>query len=712
MTKSPIETKTESIDVAGTCARGLTLGDLLIASILCSLLALTSLVTVQATCAQSASLAAGVRLQAGIEKEDVDGDLPAAIEIYKRIAADKSAPREVRARALLQLAGCDEKLGKQAKQLYEQILHDYADQPAAAQARKRLALIRQNDHPTPPKTMSMRKIDSVPRGAMGGTDTDGERAMFASGGALYFGDLAGHNRHLIGAFGRHGAAPSRDFSMVALNLKSDSTRTHTLAVVKIDGTGYRELIRDDAKGSIFGDKSQSFNLTWSWDDKFVEISDFSPLSNLLGQVWIVSVADGQRRVLVDQADGYVRKAVFSPDGRFMAYESWPRNDKDNHTSRVFVVPIHGGEPRLVFKSARWRPGSEFLSLIDWTADGRYLAVHDVRQGRSALYLQPIREGSVDGEAIFVRYGEFDDGYTTAAGALVVQDNTARPDNIVVSIASMESDGHLGAWRNLDINARSNPSPSFSPDGNRIAYVGSAPDPTRRSLFVRDLASGQDREIYQSAYASLTCQYSVRSPKIFCTVEKERSKTEIFSVEVESGAVEHISDFSETRYLVRSGWDDQTFYLSPNGFRWRMIDPPIIQWNRSTGQETLIAKEDYYQMPTIDGRSVVGLKNGTLMVRAASGGDWVPLVSGIDMNLPVFVTPDGRWVIYQDRVAPQKMDLFRVPISGGKPQRLGEPADYQFYRDISFSPDSRQILVWREKSIDLWLLENFEPSDRK
>jgi hypothetical protein len=48
-----------------------------------------------------------------------------------------SASRDVRAKALLQLAGCDEKLGKQAKQLYEQIVREYSDQPAASQARTR-----------------------------------------------------------------------------------------------------------------------------------------------------------------------------------------------------------------------------------------------------------------------------------------------------------------------------------------------------------------------------------------------------------------------------------------------------------------------------------------------------------------------------------------------------------------------------------------------
>jgi len=75
-----------------------------------------------------------VALEAATKKEQVDGDLKTAIADYQKIAADKSAPRDVRAKALLHLAGCYEKLGQQAQGVYQQIVRDFADQPAATQA--------------------------------------------------------------------------------------------------------------------------------------------------------------------------------------------------------------------------------------------------------------------------------------------------------------------------------------------------------------------------------------------------------------------------------------------------------------------------------------------------------------------------------------------------------------------------------------------------
>jgi hypothetical protein len=325
MTRTRRAAGTEEPAEAATTAREAALRVGVIVGLIYLLLTLAPFVAVTLAFSQSAPAGAGVRLQAGIEKEDVDGDLVSAMEIYQKVAADTSAPRDVRARALLRLAGCQERLGREARHVYEQIVRDYADEPAAALARKRLALIQQQQHPAPPATMSMRKIESAGLGDVGSGDTDGERAVYWTAGHLYFGDLAGHIRHLVGDFRRVGSIPSRDFSMVALNLKSDSARPHILAVIKTDGTGYRELIRDDAGNNPFGITS-SMNLTWSWDNKYLLVTDFHPWSNLHGQVWIVSVADGRRRVLADQSDGYVRKAVLSPNGQFAAYEAWPRND--------------------------------------------------------------------------------------------------------------------------------------------------------------------------------------------------------------------------------------------------------------------------------------------------------------------------------------------------------------------------------------------------
>jgi hypothetical protein len=133
--------------ITASCSVALTGG--MAASLIYLLLALVSPAAGRPAFAQPGPLGAGIQLQAGIEKEEVDGDLKAAMDIYQKIAADQTASRDVCAKALLRLAGCDEKLGREFKQVYVQIVRNYPDLPPASQARKRLAQIRQQEHPRP-----------------------------------------------------------------------------------------------------------------------------------------------------------------------------------------------------------------------------------------------------------------------------------------------------------------------------------------------------------------------------------------------------------------------------------------------------------------------------------------------------------------------------------------------------------------------------------
>jgi tetratricopeptide (TPR) repeat protein len=66
-----------------------------------------------------------VLLRAAIEKEEVDGNLDAAIEQYKQIIKIAGANRAVAAQALLRLGGCYEKRGpEEARRAYEQLIRD------------------------------------------------------------------------------------------------------------------------------------------------------------------------------------------------------------------------------------------------------------------------------------------------------------------------------------------------------------------------------------------------------------------------------------------------------------------------------------------------------------------------------------------------------------------------------------------------------------
>jgi len=326
-----------------------------------------------------------VELQAAMTKEQVEGDLKTAMAAYQKIAADKSAPRDVRAKALLHLAGCYEKQGQQAQNVYRQIVRDYADQPAAAQARNRLAALKQDDHPAAPATMTQRQIEKAGR-AFGAGDTDGHRVVYLNDktGELISGDLAGNSKRVIFKAkpgDSPGWSPSRDFSMVFLHLNSKPGQPQVLAVVNTDGTGYREIAKLEGQPYCWP--------TWSWDNRYLLCTESQDGSSRLLRI---SVADGQTRELLSLKTGSER-ASFSPDSRFVAYQVQPTSEADP-VSRIFIVPADGGEPQLVYEERQTGKFIRWLKpckLLDWTADGRYLAIASEHTGRGALDLLPIKD---------------------------------------------------------------------------------------------------------------------------------------------------------------------------------------------------------------------------------------------------------------------------------------------------------------------------------
>ena len=124
--------------------------------------------------------------------------------------------------------------------------------------------------------------------------------------------------------------------------------------------------------------------TWSWDNRYLLCAESQDGTSRLLRI---SVADGQTRELLNLKTR-AERASFSPDGRFVAYQVQPTSEADP-VSRIFTLPADGGEPQLVYEE---RQNGKFLrwlkpcKLLDWTADGRYLAIASEHTGRGALDL--------------------------------------------------------------------------------------------------------------------------------------------------------------------------------------------------------------------------------------------------------------------------------------------------------------------------------------
>ena len=152
-----------------------------------------------------------------------------------------------------------QRLGQmQSQQIYERIVRDFAEQPVAAQARSRLAEIDKAAHTPAPSTLTQRKIEAAGRIFDTG-DTDGRQVVYtqrSTGDELIHGDLAGTHQSTIFK-AKKGAIsfsrPSRDFSMVVVGLREQPGPAQVWAVMKIDGAGYREVLRYGPQDDRFRD---------------------------------------------------------------------------------------------------------------------------------------------------------------------------------------------------------------------------------------------------------------------------------------------------------------------------------------------------------------------------------------------------------------------------------------------------------------------------
>ena len=637
-----------------------------------------------------------LQFREALHKQQVKGDLPAAVKLYQNIAASKTADRAVKARALLQLAECYETLGQQSEKVYQQIVRDFADQPAASQARAKLAALRP---PAPPSTQTLHKIELGP-GVQNIVATDGQRAVYwdAAETTLFFGDVAGKSKNIVltaTALRKPIAVASRDLSMVALYFPESGEKPQSYAVVKTDGAGYYEInvTIDGTNAPIV----PHLCLSWSRDNRYIlqcrQRADGVHLTK-------VSVADGQTIDLLPGLKTPILGTVFSPDDRFIAFQ--------DAKGSVYILPAKGSEPRLVAESA---------TLVDWTEDGKYF-VFAAEQGKTySLFAVPIKDGRPAGDRIFIRRLEKMSGPVRYGSSLVY---AVAPDEGIdkVSVVSIEGD-RLGQWKTLDLVGIGGFAPTFSPDATRIAYV-SRPAVNDRTSAVRvhDVASGEDRELFRSNELLSFCLWASQRPILYCTSQVIAAKVELLSISLETGRAEKIMTFDGPKELFGLSPDDRILYmlgLSASG------GPGVYQWEIGSGKpEAPLAR---FGLPSTDGRWVSTATRDSqgrrgFQIGPASGGnaDWRHLVYVRRQASPgqrpeVAFTPDGNWFLFHDQDPDGKDGLYRVSTSGGEAHRLG---DYptSLFSGMWTSADGRHILVdalsAAGKPSEYWLLQNFIP----
>jgi len=605
----------------------------------------------------------GVLLRAAVEKEEVEGNLQAAIDLYKQIVAKYGDNRAIAAKALLRLGGCYEKLGEQqaglAQKAYEKVIENYPDQAeAVSKAKEKLsailraqALIEKGD-----KEFKITKIH---------IEEDRECHLSPDGKKLALIDYDENNLWLRDiASGKEVCLFSSPNEILDCFWSPDSKMiayldaTYGLHIISSEGGESRTLIEADSEFRKSGD--YAWPVSWTPDSQmlicYVQSRGLCAIP-ISGGEWknIFKFSDPK------QAKDYEELSL-SPNGKLIAYQSKKDGNYD-----IYVMPVEGG------KSIRITHDPAPDLYPHWSFDGNWLSFETTRSGDREIWVVKV---SKDGKP--------------AAEPFRVVEGTTNP-SARGTIYSWTKDGKLGIWKimrfsnifTVDQEAKKetqltdvlswNSSLRWSPDGTQLVFISDRGG--KRNIWTMPSNGGEPRLVtgnitLASFYLFITSPtWSPDGRNIAFSinygVEEQKG---IWIVPAEGGPVKKIK-FDYDGYIQGTDWSPDGKKIAFSYSRTKDDKNPI--------PSSRVEYQDIYVIPVAGGEPV--------RITKADKEMW-------DFNIPHW-SPDGNKIAatFSDFAEYQKGNgICIVDVESGKIETIAENVK-GLWNGLSWSPDGENIV---------------------
>jgi Tol biopolymer transport system component len=622
-------------------------------------------------------------LQRAIQKEMVDGDLPAAIDIYEKVVAS-GASSAVKAQALLNMGRSYEHMGDaEARKVYERVVRDYDGQTEAT-ARARLNALGVE---TPAGAVSDRGLTQIPGSVFfTGISRDG-RYIYRGYGRVYD-QLTGEERSVDISTDRiWDAAFSADGRQIAYELFRDGDgssaaeiRTTSLQAPK--GTPGKVLFRNEefAGARPFG---------WSPDGREV----FAVLTHKDRTEKITAIStNGSVRAIKSLEWRWPTGLSVSPDGRYLVYDA--PLEKESSDRDIFLLATDGStEIPLVTGAGR---DAEPI----WTPDGNAVVFTSDRDAQPGIWMMEVAGGKPLGMPVKLRAGEGQRPIgLTPDGALYFV--TGKP--ALSTIYTRQVDLEAGT-RSSEVPIGPGRGPvSYSPDGKRIAFVrdrsliGTYPyNVSSQALIIRSLASGEEREIPTAWVGKHRWMLDGQSIFFFGSMEFDPTTRAFHRIDVNSGKVlrDHIPAsvaFVSTPSISPDG--KKIYYFK--SLLTESASLALMAYDIETSRETELTRG-------MTGATLLEVSpdGQQLVFQAASFSVPAPVVS--QSALHIISTSGGpsrrlsestlsilRWSEDGKSFLTQKSggELYWISTDGGQPRQDGQNP----YPGLSLHPDGKQVV---------------------
>ncbi len=646
-----------------------------------------------------------VQLRAAIQKEEVAGDLQAAITLYKQLA--KSKNRNVAAQALLRLGACYEKQGSaEAKKTFEQLIGEFADQKEiVAQAQVRLAALGPKSViSSAGPSLHQIPVPVLPSGRYLGFTPDGSSVLSHGKGGLSITDLTTRmSRELI---------PPRDLGIFLFAPVSPDSRH--IAYSTYVGNPSRSEVR------LFSLAENSYKTIYSPETRSDEVDFVAFAAD--GKSVFATVSGSENKVIrIPLAGGEIKKYTVSkhcgnpkpgPDDKYLACTIHSRGAQ----TRSYLLDLETGKEIPISEL------NGIKDIIGWSPFDPGVILFTRQQAASmGIWQLRIAGGKAQGSPELLRpnVGAISPLLLNDIGSLVYW---IRPSAPAIYLLPMDSSGKKVDSKPERIdppNLRAGRQPAWSPDGETLAFLCSdstgSPEQSASLLYLWRPADRSSRlvklDVPQDNYY---LKWHSDGKHIFS--RPARNGREISRIDVQNGTTEI---FDAHQVLLDWSADGKRFYTmtpheSPGGL-WEIDadsgkERPLFttKSNGSVTSANLSPDEKWIVFPINE--SVDGIPRRSLvMAEVKSGKSRTLMLPEKRQYFPVGWSADSKYAYFWA----SSNQCFAASIEGGEPTPIDLGLTEGGIPRMVPHPDGRRYAVATTQSspLEYWVMEEFLPKPK-